>query len=110
MLVYTLAWPALAFVPPLTESPITKVYAQRQHSPVLSLPLAASISDLVLSDDLPIVLCKGKRQCAHPISFFCSYDHLSSQSCSFIASLDSISLPHKVSEVLAHLGWRRAMI
>ena len=33
-----------------------------------------------------------------------------SHSCSFIASLDSISLPHKVSEALAHPGWHSAMI
>ena len=35
---------------------------------------------------------------------------MSSQSCSFIASLDSISLPNKVSEALAHPGWCNAMI
>ena len=52
----------------------------------------------------------SKRQCTHTISSFCSYNHLSSYSCSFIASLDSISLPNKVSKVLAHLGWRSAMI
>ena len=34
---------------------------------------------------------------------------MSSHSCSFIASLDSILLPNKVSEALAHLGWRNAM-
>ena len=44
------------------------------------------------------------------MSSFCSYNHLSSHSCSFIASLDSISLPNKVSEALALLGWRGAMI
>ena len=35
---------------------------------------------------------------------------MSSHSYSFIASLDSISLPNKVSEALAHPGWRSAMI
>ena len=35
--------------------------------PVSSLTLTASTSDLVLSDDLPIALRKGKRQCVHPI-------------------------------------------
>ena len=35
---------------------------------------------------------------------------MSSHSCSFIASLYSISLPNKVSEALAQLGWRSAMI
>ena len=68
------------------------------------------ILDPVLSDDLPIAFRKGKLQCAHPISSFCSYNYLSSHSCSFIASLDSISLPNKVSEALAHLDWRSAMI
>ena len=52
----------------------------------------------------------GKRQCAHPISSFVSYNHLSSFSCSFIASLDSISLPNTVYETLSHPGWRSAMV
>ena len=110
LLVYTLASPAPAYVPPLTKPPITQVYARRLHPPVSSPPLAASTSDPVLSDDLPIALHKGKRQCTHQISFFYSYNHMSSHSCSFIASLDSISLPNKVSEALAHLGRHSAMI
>ena len=110
MLIYTLALPATASVPPLTKPPITQVYARRLHRSVSSPPPVASTSDPVLSDDLPIALCKGKCHCTHPISSFCSYDHLSSHSCSFIASLDSISLPNKVSEALTHPGWRSAMI
>ena len=78
--------------------------------PVSSPPPIALTLDPVLCDDLPIPLRKGICQCAHPISTFCSYDRLSSQSCSFIASLDSISSPSKVSEALAHLGWCSAMI
>ena len=35
---------------------------------------------------------------------------MSSHSCFVIASLDSISLPNKVSENLAHPGWYSAMI
>ena len=35
---------------------------------------------------------------------------MSSRSCSFIASLDSISLSNKIFEALAHPGWRSAMI
>ena len=89
---------------------ITQAYSQRQNPLVSSPPLAASTSGPVLGDDLPIALHKGKRQCAHPISSFFSYDHLSSHYCSFIASLDSISLPNKVSKALAHPGWRSAMI
>ena len=110
LLVYILAMPTPAYVLPLTKPPITQVYARRLHPPVSSPSPTASTSDLVLSDDLPIALRKGKRQYTHPISSFCSYNHLSSHSCSFIAPLDSISLPNKVSEALAHLGWRSAMI
>ena len=78
--------------------------------PVSSPSPATSTSYPVLSDDLLIALSKGKRQFAHPISSFCSYDRLSTQSCSFIASLDSISLPNKVSEALTHPGWHSTMI
>ena len=39
-----------------------------------------------------------------------SYNHLSVSSCSFIASLDSISLPKTVHEALSHPGWRSAMV
>ena len=110
LLVYTLASPTLASVPPLTKPLTTQVYARRQQPLVLSPPPIASTSDPVLSDDLPIALQIGKRQCAHPISSFCSYNHLSSHSCSFIISLDSISLPNKVFEALTHPGWCSAMI
>ena len=106
---YTFASPAPASVPAQVKPPITQVYTQR-HLPVSSPPPTASILDPVLSDDFPIPLREGKRQCAHPFSSFFSYDHLSSQSCSFIASLDSISLPNKVFETLAHPSWRSAMI
>ena len=41
---------------------------------------------------------------------FCSYNHLSSHYCLFIASLDSISFPNKVSEALTHPSWCSAMI
>ena len=110
MLIYTIASPARAFVPLLTKPPITQVYARCQHSLVSSPPLAASTSNPVLNDDLHIALRNGKRQCTHLISSFFSYNHLSSHSCSFIASLDSTSLPNKVSEVLAHPSWHSAMI
>ena len=110
LLVYTLVSPAPAPIPAQVKPLITQVYTRCQHPPVLNPTLAASTSDPVLSDDLPIALRKGKRQCAHPISSFCSYDHLSTQSCSFIASLDSISLPNKVFKALAHPSWRSAMI
>ena len=116
LLVYTLASASpivsleLAPTHAQVKPPITQIYTRRQHPPVSSPPPTASTSDPIPNDDLPIALCKGKHQCAHPISSFCSYDHLSSRSCSFIAFLDSISLPNKVSEALAHPSWHSAMI
>ena len=102
--------PEPASVPAQVKPPITQVYTWRQHPLVSSPSPVASTLDPVFSDDLPIAFCKGKRQCAHPIFSFCSYDHLSSLSCSFTASLVSISLPNKVFEALAHPGWHSAMI
>ena len=110
LLVYTLVSPKPALVPTQVKPLITQVYTRHQHPLVLSPSPAASKSDPILSDDLPIALHKGKRQCAHSISSFCSYEHLSSHSCSFIASLDSIPLPNKVSKAPSHPSWRSAMI
>ena len=102
LLVYTLASSAPVSIIALTKPPITQVYVR--CPPISNPPLNASTSDPILSDDLPIALHKGKSQCTHPISSFCFYNHLSSHSCSFIASLDSISLPNKVSVARAHPG------
>ena len=120
LLVYTIASlvapPVLSPVkpaPPIpapVKPPITQVYTRRQN-PLVSSPLsAASTSDPIPDDDLPIALRKGRRQCVHPISSFCTYNQLSSQSCSFIASLDSISLSNNFQEALSHPGWHSAMI
>ena len=110
LLFYTLASQAPASVPSLTKPPIIQVYTRYQHPLVSSPPPAASTLDPVSSDDLPIALRKGKRQCVHPILPFCSYNHLSSRSYSFIVSLDSISLPNTVRETLSHPGSHSAMV
>ena len=64
LLVYTLVSPIIspepAPVPALVKLPITQVYTRHQHPLVSSPLLAASTSDPVLSDDLPIALRKGK--------------------------------------------------
>ena len=98
LLAYTISSPTPTIVP--VKPPITQVYSRRQNSPVSSPTLTALSSDPIQNDDLPITLRKGKQQCAHPISSFDSYNHLSSSSCSFIASLDSISLPNTVQITL----------
>ena len=109
---YTIASPVAhpVPVPAPVKPPITQVYTRRQNPPVSSPPPATSTSDPIPNDDLPIAIRKGRRQCVHPISSFCTYNQLSSQSCSFIASLDSISFPNTFQEALSHPGWRRAMI
>ena len=84
------------------KPPITQVYSRCQNPPISSPTPIASTLDPVFNDDLPIALRKGKLQCIHPISSFCSYNHLSLHSCSFIASLNSISLPNTVREALSH--------
>ncbi|CAH9142653.1 unnamed protein product [Cuscuta epithymum] len=74
-------------------------------------PVPAS-SDLVSTSDLdlPIALRKGTQSCTHPISSFVSYSQLFSASCSFIACIDSISIPKSVKEALSHPEWRHAMV
>ena len=102
--------------------PITQVYSRQPRqimdtpsdpcSPPSSLSSdpVVSIPDDDSSLDLPIALRKGKRSCTYPISACVSYDHLSLASRSFIASLDTVSLPRSVHEALSHPGWRDAMV
>ena len=120
LLVYTIASPVAPPVlapvkpaPPIlapVKPPITQVYTRRQNPPVCGPPFAASTSDPVPDDDIPIALRKGRRQCVHPISSFCTYNQLASQSCSFITSLDSISLPNTFQEALSYHGWHSVII
>ena len=116
LLVYTIS--SLVPLTPLAPTPapvpikppITQVYSQRQNPPISSPTLFASSSHPIQNNDLSIALHKGKCQCTQPISSFVSCNHFPSSSCSFIASLDSISLPNSVCEVLSHPGWRSAMV
>ena len=113
LLVYTIASPAPPADTPNpvpVKPPITQVYSQHQNPPVSSPTPAASSSDPVQNNDFPIAFLKGKRQCAHLISSFVSYNHLSSSSCFFIAFLDSMSFPNIVCEALSHPGWHSAMV
>ena len=51
----------------------------------------------------------NKKPLGRVVCYYC-HNHLLSYSCSFIASLDSISLPNVVCEALSHLGWHSAMV
>ena len=110
LLVYSISSPVPTPTLALVKPPIIHVYSQHQNPPISSPTLATSSSNLVHSDDLMIAFRKGKRQCAHPISSFVPYNHLSSFSCTFIASLDSISFPNTVYEDLSHPSWHNAMV
>ena len=87
LLAYYVSLSVLTLAPIFVKPPITQVYSRRQNPPVSSPTLAASTLDPVSNNDILIALHKGKRQCVHPISSFCSYNRLSSRSC------PSISLP-----------------
>ena len=110
LLVYYVSLPVHTPTPIPLKPPITQVYTQRQNPPVSTPTPATSTLDSISSDDLPIALRKGKCHCVYLISSFCSYNHLSSHSYPFIASLDSISIPNIVCEALSHPGWRSAMM
>ena len=110
MLVYTISSPSPTTAPVPIKPPITQVYSRRQNPSVSSPTLAALSSDPIQNDNHLIALRKGKRQCAHPISSFVSYNPFSSSFCFFIAPLDSISFPNTVREALSHLGWRSAIV
>ena len=66
--------------PTATESarlPIIQVYSRRkEHTDTCPAPIALSLDPPQSDLDLPIVLRKGKRQCAYPIANFISYNHL----------------------------------
>ncbi|KAM7528232.1 hypothetical protein LguiB_031642 [Lonicera macranthoides] len=109
LLVYTVTLLELIAEPVPVRPPIHQVYSRRRP-PDPCPPPASSSLDSVTSDDLPIALRKGKRQCTYPVSSCVSYDYLSPTSCSFIASLDSIFAPKTVHEAISHPGWRNAMI
>ena len=106
---------------PLTDNTETSGAAPHVESPPASSPLPPSSSQDPLppsSDlDIPIAYQKGTRSCTqrgkpdhpYPISGCVSYSSLPNSSQSFIASLDSITVPKTVTEALSHPGWRAAM-
>lgn len=111
MLIYTVT--SHVSTPPLsapTRPSITQVYSRRHNSLDICPEPDPSPSKSVSSDDLPIALRKGKRQCTYHVSSVVSSNHLSSSTCSFIASLDSIFILNTVHEALSPPKWHNAMI
>ena len=81
------------------------------HTPSLVLSLTpTSLSSYPVHSDDPVRFVIKVNVSFHPISSFCSYNHLFSHSCSLIASLDSISLLSNAHETLSHLDVHSAMI
>lgn len=62
--------------------------------------------------DLPIAIRKGTHSCVthHPIASFIQYKSRSPSSQSFVATLDTATIPKTISEPLVHDGWRHARI
>ena len=116
LLVYTITPPSAAPLSTPIKPLFTQTYSYRTQLSITITPVPcpdapnSSSSDPVLNDNLPIALHKGKCTYTYPVSFFVSYSHLSSYSYSFIASLDSISIPKIIHQDLAHSGWCNAMI
>lgn len=109
LLVYSITSSEPVSAPTPVKLPIVQVYSRRK--PPNSYPAHVPSSlDLVPGNDLPIALHKGKHLCTYLISSFISYNCLSSSSCSFIVSCDSISIPKIVHEAISHLGWHNAII
>ncbi|KAJ9671119.1 hypothetical protein PVL29_027218 [Vitis rotundifolia] len=94
------------------KPPIVQVYSRGPVTTDTCPTATPSSSDPSSDLDLPISLRKGRRQCksTYSIANFVSYDHLSSSSSVFVASIDSISIPKTVIEALNHPGWKNAML
>lgn len=74
--------------PPLP--PITQVYSRRQPPSITCpKPIAFSLLNPGISNDLPVALREGKHKCTYPVSSFVSYNHLFFPTYSFIVSLES---------------------
>ncbi|KAJ9678523.1 hypothetical protein PVL29_020646 [Vitis rotundifolia] len=99
-------------LPAPVKPPIVQVYSRRQVTIDTCPAPAFSSSDPSSDLDLPIRLRKSKRQCksTYSIANFVSYDHLSSSSSVFLASIDSISTLKTVTEALNHPSWKNAML
>ncbi|KAJ9678037.1 hypothetical protein PVL29_022810 [Vitis rotundifolia] len=94
------------------KPPIVQVYSRRPVTTDTCPAPTPSSSDPSSDLDLPISLRKGKRHCksTYSIANFVSYDHLSSSSSVFVASIDFISVPKTITEALNDPGWKNAML
>ncbi|CAA7396036.1 unnamed protein product [Spirodela intermedia] len=79
-------------------------------------PLISPSSDdpaVLPHDSLPIALCKPIRECTKTPLYlaanFMSYHRLSSPYQSFLASIDTTTIPKNLSEALSNPKWKQAM-
>ena len=109
LLVYIVSSRAPTLVPIPIKPPITQMYSRRQTLQSLvhrllhhQIQSRVMIFRLLFVKVQVSVLTQSLR--LFPITI------LLSSSCSFIASLDSISFPHIVHEALSHPSWRSTMV
>lgn len=94
--------------------PITRVYTRRNNSAsgLQVLPHDDQSGNIppTLSDNLPIALRKGVRECTkHPLYTFLAYDRLGSNLANFTSNVDRQWLPSNISEALNSPVWKVAV-
>jgi len=67
---------------------------------------------LTTESNLPVVLRKGIRSTHNPFPHYIalSYHSLSSPFYNSLSSISSMAIPKSISDALAHLDWRQAML
>jgi len=101
----------------LPPSPPLKVYSRRQTSqrPPSDSPPVPDLSSppaLTVEPDLPVAIRKGIRSTRNlsPHYTTLSYHRLSQPFYACLSSISSVSIPKSVGDVLAHPGWRPAIL
>jgi len=98
-------------------SPPLKIYSRHQtfQHPPSDSPLVPDLPSLpapTVEPDLPVAISKSIRSTRNPSPHYTalSYHRLSQHFYACLLSISSVSIPKSVSDVLAHPGWRQAML
>jgi len=98
-------------------SPPLKVYSchQTSHRPPSDSPLVPDLPlplALTVEPDLFVAIRKGIHFTRNPSPHYTalSYHRLSQPFYACLSSISSVSIPKSVGDVVAHLGWRQAML